>query len=85
MSAHPGDVLREALADRSMSQAEFAKRMGLTTKHVNQIIRGRTGFTATVAVGMEHVLGISAAHWLRLQAEYRLALARATTGSGEAT
>jgi addiction module HigA family antidote len=76
LAVHPGEVLEEALAERSMSQTEFARRMGLTPKHVNRIIRGRAGFTPGVALGMERVLGISARLWLNLQSDYRLAVLR---------
>lgn len=68
----PGEVLREALEERHMSGAEFARRMGLSQKHVSRIMTAKAGFSPTVAVGMERVLGISAAIWLRLQADYEL-------------
>jgi HTH-type transcriptional regulator / antitoxin HigA len=72
----PGEVLQEALDERLMSQAEFARRMGLSAKHVNRIIKGHDGYSPEVAIGMERVLGISAGLWLSLQANYRLDLAR---------
>ena len=73
---HPGEILEEALAERQMSQAEFARRMDLSAKHVNQIIKGKAGYSADVALGMERVLGINAVFWLNLQANYQTDLAR---------
>ena len=76
-SVHPGEVLAEKLAELQMTQTEFARRMGLTPKHVNRIIKGHAGFSPAVAIGMERVLGVSAALWLNLQASHGLTLARA--------
>lgn len=73
---HPGEILEETLKEREMSQSEFARRMDLTPKHINRIIRGHAGFTAGVAIGMERVLGIPAIFWLNLQSNYRLGQAR---------
>ena len=75
-AVHPGEVIREALEERSMPQSEFAKRMDVSAKHVNLVLQGKSGYSADFAIGMEYVLGISAAFWLNLQAEYRLALLR---------
>lgn len=75
-TVHPGEVLRETLAERHMSQAEFAQRMGLSKKHVNLIVNGKSGYSPKVALGMEHVLGISARFWLTLQANYETDLLR---------
>lgn len=33
-------LIGEALAEDEMSQAEFARRAGVSTKHVNQVLRG---------------------------------------------
>lgn len=74
---HPGEILREALEERGMNQAEFATRMGLTPKHVNRIIKGHSGYSPLVALHMERVLGISARFWLMALANHELAKARA--------
>lgn len=75
-TVHPGETLGEALDERGMSQAEFARRTGLSAKHVNLIIKGKAGYSAEVAIRMERVLGISAEFWMNLQANHELDLAR---------
>jgi HTH-type transcriptional regulator/antitoxin HigA len=72
----PGAVIQHNLLSLGMTQAEFARRMGLSVKHVNRMIRGRAGFSPEVALGMEYVLGIKAEEWMRMQADYRLAKVR---------
>lgn len=69
---HPGGLLREAVKERGMSQAEFCRRSGWTPKHVNRVIRGRASITAEFAWAIELELGVSALVWLNLQAIYDL-------------
>ncbi len=72
----PGDILEEILEENSMSQAEFAKRAGLSTKHVNEIIKGKAGLTPDTSLQFEKVLGIPASFWINFESQYREALAR---------
>ena len=72
----PGESLRERLTELHMSQAEFARRTGLTTKHVNQVMQGVASLSAEVAQRLEYATGTPSWWWLRLEADYRDALTR---------
>ena len=72
----PGDTIADVLEERGWSQAEFAQRIGYTTKHVNQLIRGRAAVSEDTALHLERVLGSTARFWLQREAEYREAFAR---------
>ena len=72
----PGEILVEALAERDMTQAELARRMARPMKTISEIVNGRAAITADTAIQLERVLGISAALWNGLEAEYRGRLAR---------
>lgn len=37
---HPGELLAVTLAAAGMTQADLARRTGLSTKHVNQVVQG---------------------------------------------
>ena len=37
------DLIRSALDEQGLTQAEFAKRIGRTEKHVSQVLTGRAG------------------------------------------
>ena len=77
MAIPPGKTLRDEIRERGITQVELAKRMGRPTKVINQIITGKKAITADTALQLESVIGgISAMFWLRLEAGYRLALAR---------
>ncbi len=72
----PGSTLEEALEERSMTQAELARRTGLSAKHINQIVNGKAPLSPETAVRLEEVLGIRASLWNRLESNYRDALLR---------
>lgn len=56
MRAH--DVISVALTASGMSQAQLAERCGLSTKHVNQFMRGKVPVSARVAILLDQVLGL---------------------------
>ncbi|GIV02067.1 MAG: XRE family transcriptional regulator [Fimbriimonadales bacterium] len=69
-AAHPSETLREVLAALQMTQADLARRMGRSTKHVNEIVHGQSDLTPQIASELEFVLRVPAGFWLRLQANY---------------
>jgi len=72
----PGDILGEALDERGMSQAELARRTGLTEKHVSQLVNAVVPLSMEVALQLERVLGIPARLWHSLEFNYRSELKR---------
>jgi addiction module HigA family antidote len=76
-SVPPGDLLAEALEERSMTQAELARRMGRPLKTINEIVKGKQAITADTAVQIEKVLAIPAHFWTNLQADFDEWFARA--------
>ena len=72
----PGELLAEEIAARGMSQRELALAMGRSSQAVSAILRGVKAIDARTAIDLERALGIAAGFWLRLEAQYRLALAR---------
>lgn len=69
----PGETLQEVLDERNMTQAELALRTGLSTKHVNQIVKGSAAISAETAVLLERATGVSANVWVRLESAYQVA------------
>ncbi|MEV0269625.1 HigA family addiction module antitoxin [Hamadaea sp. NPDC050747] len=72
----PGEVLLEALEERSMTQVELARRIDRPLKTVNEIVNGKAAITADTAIQLERALGISASIWNGLETNYREYLAR---------
>ncbi len=72
----PGATIKELLDDRGMTQKEFAKRMGMTEKHISHLINGKSELTHDVSLRLELVLGVPASFWNNLETVYREKLAR---------
>lgn len=70
----PGETIKEFLNELGMSQKEFAARLGVSDKHVSQIINGNAEITRSMAEKLESVLGVSAIFWLNLENNYQESL-----------
>jgi HTH-type transcriptional regulator/antitoxin HigA len=81
----PGDTILDLIEERGWTQAELAKRLGYTEKHISQLINGKVPLTDEAALRLERVLGSNASFWLAREAKYREHCARleaARTHSG---
>jgi HTH-type transcriptional regulator / antitoxin HigA len=72
----PGDTLLETIDAMGMSQKGLALRMGVTEKHVNEVIKGKASISEEIALRLERVLGVPASFWRNLEHSYRTFLAR---------
>ncbi len=72
----PGETIADLIEEREWSQAELAKRLGYTTKHISQLINGKASITEETALRLENVLGSSTSFWLSREAQYRAKLAQ---------
>ena len=72
----PGDMLRQELRARHMTQRHLAAQMGTTIRAVKAICQGKREISADTALDLEHALGIKAYIWMNLESDYRLTLAR---------
>jgi HTH-type transcriptional regulator/antitoxin HigA len=68
---HPGVTLSATLKALEISQAELARRTGLSTKHINQIIQGKAGISPPVAIKLEFLTGVPAKFWNALDARFQ--------------
>jgi HTH-type transcriptional regulator/antitoxin HigA len=46
----PGETILDIIEERDWTQAELAQRLGYTTKHVNQLIKGKVPLTDDAAI-----------------------------------
>lgn len=70
---HPGEMFEEEYRKPSeMSQAEAARRMGMSANRLNEIVAGKRSVTAETAVLMATLTGTTPQFWLRLQSDYDL-------------
>ncbi|MBI2171778.1 MAG: HigA family addiction module antidote protein [Chloroflexi bacterium] len=72
----PGELLREELEARGMTQKQLAQTIGRPAQLISEICRGKKEITAETALDLEKALGTPAYMWIALEGDYRLALAR---------
>jgi addiction module HigA family antidote len=77
---HPGERLAEELQALDMSAAELARKLGVPTNRVTQILNGARSITGDTALRLAHFFGSSAQFWLNLQNLYDLRLAQKKAG-----
>ena len=78
---HPGlSVRHDCLEPLGLSIAEGAKVLGVTRQAVNNLVTGKAGISAEMAIRLEKAFGGGAETWLRMQAAYDLAQAEKHTG-----
>ena len=72
IAVHPGAVLSDDLEERAITQAALAARIGVLSKIVNEICRGKRGISAEMAIKLSLALGASPQFWLNLQKNWEL-------------
>ncbi|MDO5665671.1 MAG: HigA family addiction module antitoxin [Bacteroidia bacterium] len=73
---HPGEMLKEEIEYRGVTQGKIATQMGMSYKMLNDILNCRRPLTATTAMLFEAVLGIDSGLLLRMQLDYNMQIAR---------
>ncbi|NTU64609.1 MAG: HigA family addiction module antidote protein [Chloroflexi bacterium] len=69
---HPGEFLAETLTELGISQAEFARAIGVSPMRVSHVVNGTRPVTAELALLFGRALGQSPQYWLNLQSAYDL-------------
>lgn len=69
---HPGEFLREILEERNLSQAGFARIIGVAPMRISHVVKGSRPVTAELALLFGRAFGQSPQYWLNLQADYDL-------------
>jgi antitoxin HigA-1 len=77
---HPGEFLRELLDELGMTQAHFARTIGVSPMRVSHLVNGTRPVTAELALLLGHAFSQSPQYWLNLQAGYDLKLAASRLG-----
>lgn len=67
---HPGEILREELECKGITQTRLANEMGIRVSLLNEIINGKRDFTIGYAMMVEAALGIDADFWMNMQSNY---------------
>lgn len=74
---HPGEVLKEEIEYRKISQRKLSEQMGISYKVLNDILNCRRPVTTQTAMLFEAALDIPADSLMRLQLKYNMQQAAA--------
>ena len=72
---HPGLSIRhDCLEPLGLSVTDAAAHLGVSRKHLSDVLNGHSGISPEMAVRLDKALGGGASAWYQLQAAYDLAL-----------
>ena len=77
---HPGVFLRETIEELGISQAKFARTIGVSSMRVSHVVNSTRPVTAELALLFGRAFGQSPQYWLNLQAAFDLKTAERTLG-----
>ncbi len=80
LAIHPGEFLSEILGETAMSQAAFARAIGVSPMRISHLIKGTRPLTAELALLFGRAFNQSPQYWLNLQTHYDLKTAEASLG-----
>lgn len=73
---HPGEVLKDEIEYRGISQRKLALQMGISPRLLNEILNGKRSVSTQYALLFEAALGIDADIWIRMQTRYDMQKAK---------
>ena len=79
-AVHPGEILRDELAELGVTATEFARQIDVPANRVSQIINAKRSITGDTALRFGHWFGVDPQFWLNLQAHFDLICADKDAG-----
>ena len=80
---HPGEILKDEIEYRGISQRKLARQMGISPTLLNEILNGKRSVTSDFALMVEAALGINPELLINMQTRYNMALAREKSNLSE--
>lgn len=71
-----GDLIAEWMESEGINAAELARRLGVSRKHVSELLAGKAPLSHPLALALERVTGVPAHIWNQHESGYRSDLAR---------
>lgn len=79
-AAHPGEVLKDELAELGVSPTELARQIDVPANRVSQIINGKRSISGDTALRLGHWFKVDPQFWMNLQAQFELVAAQDQAG-----
>jgi antitoxin HigA-1 len=75
LEVHPGEILREQMAEFDLSANGLATRIGVPANRISAILNGTRGITADTALRLGRFFGQTPEFWMNLQRTFDLVVA----------
>ncbi len=72
IAVHPGEIIKDELEARGISQRQLAKEIGVSYSQFNEVLNGKRALNSEIALLVEAALGIDAQPLLRIQLDYNM-------------
>ena len=72
MLIHPGEMIKDEIIARGLTQKDLAQQMGVSYTVFNEILNGKRPVTTEYALLLEAALGTDANIWIGLQSDYNM-------------
>lgn len=73
---HPGEVIKDEMEARNISQREFARQVDMSYTVLNELLNGKRPLSTTNALMFEAALDIPADALMNIQTKYNMQTAR---------
>lgn len=73
---HPGELIRDELEARGITQASLARKIGIKPSLLSEIVNAKRCVNTETALLLEAALDIPASVWLSLQADFNMHTAK---------
>ncbi|MBR3303126.1 MAG: HigA family addiction module antidote protein [Bacteroidales bacterium] len=73
---HPGEIIKDELESRGISQRRLAAEIGVPASQLNEVLNGKRPLSAEMALLISQALGIAPLPLLSLQMKYNLLSAK---------
>lgn len=77
---HPGEVLAHKLGALGVTPTELARQLHVPANRITQIVNCKRAITGDSALRLAHWFGDEPEHWMALQAQYDLEIAKTEAG-----
>ena len=67
---HPGEIIKDELEDRGISQREFAERIGMSYSVLNELLNAHRPLTTNTALLFEATFGLPADVLMCIRTKY---------------
>lgn len=73
---HPGELIKDELEARNLTQAKLADSIGVSPSLLNEVIKGKRAVNTEMALLIEAALDLPADLLLNLQSDYNMQVAK---------